>query len=209
MKVPKIIAISIVCFVVLGLSIPIWRTMVDSQKWVIVETGTRVVCSDCGKILSEMVEGKKVRTKEKHKYKVKVEKILCEKCELKREGINNGWEYLVKKKEILTADRFEVYSVDIRTSPPTKILRAAFCKGDGNFENIIDCVKHAKATGTIVRMPVNGSLVFYSGEKELVELGFNSIDYRIEIYIEKQTNKKFTVFLSSQTGEFIASYLNE
>jgi len=205
----KLIAISIVCLVVLGLGILAMRTMVNSQRWIIVETGARTVCSDCGEILDEAIEAKRIRAKDAYKYKVKVEKVLCGRCELKRKRIKNGWEYLVKKKKIQQADRLEIYSVETCTSSPVKTLKATFHKGDGNFEQILGGIEHAKWSGPEVRMLADGLLVFYSDQEELVELGFNSVDYRIEIPIKKETDEKVIVFVSSSVGKFIASYLGE
>lgn len=173
------------------------------EEWVMVESGKRIVCKQCGKLMSGEIEVKKVKSKDKMKYRVKTIRDLCGICAMKELGIETGSEYLFKKIKVRSSDRVEIYSVNMKDPDVVSSLRATISKEDIEFKQIIKGIAKSKTGGIVVRTIPDVTLRWYKNKNKLIETKYCLIDRRLEVRIEEYPSECYVIFLPKETGEII------
>jgi hypothetical protein len=173
------------------------------EEWVVVESGRRTVCKECGKLIDEEIEGKRVKSKDKMKYGVKTIRSLCGICAMRQLGIETGLDYLFEKVKVQLANRVDVCAIDIQDRHLSPSLRVTISKEDEKFGQIIEGIKKSRTEGMIAKTFPDVALRWYRNKNQLIETKYCSIDRRLEVPIEGYPSEDYVIFLPEETGELI------
>ncbi len=179
----------------------------QDQEWVMAVYGKRIVCRECGKLMGEQGGGKRVRYRDRSRYRIRETKSLCAFCAMRHRGFDTAVEYLFEEVRVQSADRVEIHSVSFQDRRVSFPLKSIVSRRDKEFRQIIAGIKGSRSEGTSALMIPDAVLRWYVDEKKIIEMRYCSVDHRLEIPIKGYPSEHYLVFLSGETGGLIGGLL--